>query len=142
LRPNQLFALSLERDLVATDRAKSILDAVTRNLLTPFGLRSLSPHDPDYHAQYRGDQYHRDAAYHRGVVWTWLLGAYVDAYLRIQGDGGNARSLLVPLRAQLSERGIGTLNEIYEADPPYRPVGCIAQAWSVGEVLRAWRATA
>ncbi|MCL4486928.1 MAG: amylo-alpha-1,6-glucosidase [Chloroflexi bacterium] len=142
LRPNQLFALSLGRDLVTVDRAKSILDVVTRYLLTPFGLRSLSPHDPDYHSQYRGDQFHRDGAYHQGIVWTWLLGTYVDAYLQVYGDRAHARSLLEPLRAQFGDGGIGTLNEIFEGEPPYLPVGCIAQAWSVAEALRAWRASA
>ncbi len=138
LRPNQLFALSLADDLVSPERAKAILDIVTRDLLTPFGLRTLSPRDPNYRAHYRGDQAARDAAYHQGIVWPWLIGAYVDAHLKVYGDRARERALLDALRAHLTEAGIGTLGEIFEADPPFRAAGCIAQAWSVAQVLRAW----
>ncbi len=142
LRPNQLFALSLADDLVAPERAKMILDLVTRNLLTPLGLRSLSPHDPNYHALYHGDQRARDAAYHQGIVWAWLIGAYVDAWLKIAPHDDRAvRVALDAFRAHLTDAGLGTLSEIFEAEPPDRAVGCIAQAWSVAEVLRAWRVT-
>jgi predicted glycogen debranching enzyme len=135
-RPNQLFALSLADDLVVPARAKWILEVVTRDLLTPFGLRSLSPRHPNYRALYHGDQRERDAAYHQGIVWTWLIGAYVDAYLKVYGDCAQARVVLDAFRAHLAEAGIGTLSEIFESEPPFRPVGCIAQAWSVSEVLR------
>ncbi len=138
LRPNQLFALSLADDLVSPERAKSILDIVTRDLLTPFGLRTLSPRDPNYHAHYRGDQAERDAAYHQGTVWPWLIGAYVDAHLKVYGDRARARALLDAFPAHLGEAGLGTIGEIFEADPPFRAAGCIAQAWSVAQVLRAW----
>jgi predicted glycogen debranching enzyme len=136
LRPNQLFALSLADDLIPLERAQSILDIVTRQLLTPLGLRSLSPRDPNYRALYRGDQHARDAAYHQGIVWGWLIGVYVDAHLHIYNDRSAARALLEPFRAHLSEAGLGSISEIFEAEPPFRPVGCIAQAWSVAEVLR------
>lgn len=138
LRPNQLFAISLADDLVSSERAKSILDIVTRDLLTPFGLRTLSPSDPNYHAHYHGDQAARDTAYHQGTVWPWLIGAYADAYLNVYGDRARARTLLDAFRAHLAEAGLGTIGEVFEAEPPFRAVGCIAQAWSVAEVLRAW----
>lgn len=140
LRPNQLFAITLADDLLSPERAKSVLDIVTNNLLTPFGLRSLSPHDPNYRSLYRGDQHQRDGAYHQGIVWAWLMGAYVDAYLKVYGDRTTARARLDEFRAHMSQAGIGTVSEIFEAEPPYGAVGCIAQAWSVAEVLRAWRA--
>ena len=136
LRPNQLFALSLADDLVSPARAKSILNIVTHSLLTPFGLRTLSPHDPDYQSLFRGDQHSRDAAYHQGIVWAWLIGAFADAHFKINSDGDAIRALLDPFVAHLSEAGIGSISEVFEAEPPYRPVGCIAQAWSVAEVLR------
>ncbi len=137
LRPNQLFAVSLADDLVSPERAKSILDLVTQNLLTSFGLRSLSPHDQHYTPLFRGDQHARDAAYHQGIVWGWLIGVYIDAYLKVYGDGAAARAMLEPFQAHLSQAGLGSISEVFEGDPPFRPVGCIAQAWSVAEVLRA-----
>ena len=142
LRPNQLFAISLAEDLVPPDRARSILSVASQFLLTPMGLRTLSPHDPDYHPLYRGDQRARDGAYHQGIVWAWLIGAYVDAHLKVHGDCGQARSVLADLASSLTTAGIGTLGEIFESEPPFRPVGCCAQAWSVAELLRAWRLTA
>jgi predicted glycogen debranching enzyme len=139
LRPNQIFALSLADDLVSSERAHSILQIFQRDLLTPAGLRTLSPLDPNFHPRFRGDQRERDGAYHRGIIWPWLIGAYVDACLKIGADPGAARPFFDNLPALLSEAGIGTLGEIHEALPPYRPVGCIAQAWSVAEALRAYR---
>ena len=139
LRPNQLFAISLADDLVPADRAKSALDVVSSFLLTPYGLRSLSPHDPNYRSVYRGDQRERDGAYHQGIVWAWLIGAYVDAHLKVYGDRAQARATLAAFRDLSSQAGVSTIAEIFESEPPYRPVGCIAQAWSVAEVLRAWR---
>jgi predicted glycogen debranching enzyme len=141
LRPNQVFAISLADGLVSADRAKSVLDVVSRFLLTPYGLRSLSPHDPNYRSLYRGDQHERDGAYHQGIVWAWLIGAYVDAYLKVYSDRAQARATLAAFRDVMTQAGIGTIAEIFESEPPYRPVGCIAQAWSIAEVLRAWRAT-
>ncbi len=110
-------------------------------LPTAPSLRSLAPSDPNYHALYHGDQRERDGAYHQGIVWAWLIGAYVDAHLRVYGNRAKARAALEPFRAHLNEAGIGTISEIFEAEPPYRAVGCIAQAWSIAEVLRAWRKT-
>jgi glycogen debranching enzyme len=110
---------------------------VTEHLLTPFGLRSLAPGHRDYKPVYSGDLRARDAAYHQGTVWAWLLGPYVDARLRVYPDRRAAHRLLTPFRDHLREAGIGTISEIFDAEPPYHPRGCIAQAWSVAEVLRA-----
>ena len=136
LRPNQLIALSLTYPLFEGSRAKTILDVATARLLTPFGLRTLDPDDPRYQRVYSGDQRARDAAYHMGMVWPWLLGPYLDAHRRIYNDRDAVRRLIEPFVAHLSEAGLGTISEIFEPEPPYRPVGCIAQAWSVAEILR------
>jgi predicted glycogen debranching enzyme len=136
LRPNQVIALALVYPLIERDRARCAFDAVTSKLLTPYGLRTLSPDDPRYQSSYEGDQRKRDTAYHMGMVWPWLMGPYLDAHLRITGDREGARLLLVPFLAHLSDAGLGTISEIFEPEPPYRPVGCISQAWSVAEILR------
>jgi predicted glycogen debranching enzyme len=137
LRPNQVLALSLTYPLLIDDaRAQQVLAVVTDRLLTPFGLRTLDPGDPRYLATYSGDQQHRDAAYHMGMVWPWLLGPHCDAHLRLHGDARAVRRLLQPFIAHLSEAGLGSISEIFEPEPPFRPVGCIAQAWSVAEILR------
>ncbi len=137
LRPNQILALSLAFPLLmAGDRARQVLAVVTDRLLTPFGLRTLDPRDPRYLAAYHGDQQHRDAAYHMGMVWPWLLGPYCDAHVRLNGDPQAVRGLLQPFIGHLSEAGLGSISEIFEPEPPFRPVGCIAQAWSVAEILR------
>jgi predicted glycogen debranching enzyme len=142
LRPNQLLAVALPYSPVSGDRARAVVDACARHLLTSFGLRSLSPDDPGYVGRYGGDQKQRDAAYHQGAVWAWLIGPFVDAYLRAYGRTPSAlavaRSYLAPFEMQLGANGLGTLAEVFEADPPFAPRGCIAQAWSVAEVLRAW----
>jgi glycogen debranching enzyme len=108
---------------------------VTKSLLTPYGLRTLSPADAGYQPRYQGDQRSRDAAYHMGMVWPWLLGPYLDACRRLDGDVATAR-VVEPFMAHLCDAGLGTISEIFEPEPPYRPVGCIAQAWSVAEILR------
>ncbi len=136
LRPNQLLALSLTYPLFEGPQARSALEAVTAHLLTPYGLRSLSPQDPRYQGHYRGDLRARDAAYHMGTVWPWLLGPYLDAHYRTYRDRRAVRRLLRPFEAHLTEAGLGTISEIFEGDAPHRPVGCIAQAWSVAEILR------
>lgn len=139
LRPNQIFALSLRRDLLAHAQARSVLNAVREHLFTPYGLRTLSPDDPAYIPHYRGDRRQRDAAYHMGTVWTWLLGPYFDAVASVEGlDAARAELLsIVPaLRRHLADAGLGTISEIFDPSPSYDPVGCIAQAWSVAEVLR------
>jgi glycogen debranching enzyme len=97
--------------------------------------------DPAYISYYGGDQSQRDGAYHQGTVWGWLIGPFVTAHLRIYGDPALARSYLMPLIRHLTDHGVGSISEIFDADPPFSPRGCIAQAWSVAELLRAWRAT-
>jgi glycogen debranching enzyme len=109
---------------------------VTAKLLTPYGLRTLSPDDPRYQASYQGDQRARDAAYHMGMAWPWLLGPYLDAHLRLNRNPEFVRRIVEPFDAHLRDAGLGTISEIFEPEPPYRPVGCIAQAWSVAEILR------
>ena len=136
LRPNQVIALGLVYPLIEGEPARRALDVVTAKLLTPYGLRTLSRDDPRYLSSYRGDQRARDAAYHMGLVWPWLLGPYLDAKQRLDGEGPTVRRLLEPFTAHLLDAGLGTISEIFESEPPYRPVGCIAQAWSVAEVLR------
>ena len=136
LRPNQVLAFSLVYPMIDGDRARQALDVVSAQLLTPYGLRTLSREDPRYQSVYRGDPRARDAAYHMGMVWPWLLGPYLDAHLRIHDDRAVIRRLLEPFESHLAEAGLGTISEIFEPEPPYRPVGCIAQAWSVAEVLR------
>jgi predicted glycogen debranching enzyme len=136
LRPNQVIALGLVYPLIEGKPARCALDVVTKKLLTPYGLRTLSPDDARYQSSYRGGQRDRDAAYHMGMVWPWLLGPYLDAHRRIDGDRATVGRLLEPFNEHLTEAGLGTISEIFEPEPPYRPVGCIAQAWSVSEILR------
>jgi len=139
LRPNQLLALSLPFPLLEGARAESILRVVERRLLTPVGLRTLSPDDPRYCPRYGGGPGERDAAYHQGTVWSWLLGPYLTALVRVRGEAGReqAREVLARFAAHLGEAGVGSISEIFDAEPPHAPRGCIAQAWSVAEVLRA-----
>ncbi len=134
-RPNQLLAFSLEHPILDTGRWRAILDVVTQRLLTPVGLRTLAPGSPDYQPRYDGDVRARDAAYHQGTVWPWLIGPYIDAWTRVHGGAAGARPLLDGLIRQL-EAGLGQIGEIFDAEPPHTPRGCIAQAWSVAEVLR------
>jgi predicted glycogen debranching enzyme len=136
LRPNQIFAVSLRFPVLEKARWKSVIDIVERKLLTPFGLRTLDPEDKDYRAFYRGDRQARDAAYHQGLVWPWLIGHFLDARRRVYG-AREAAPYLAAFERHLQDAGIGTISEIFEAEPPYMPRGCIAQAWSVAEVLRA-----
>jgi predicted glycogen debranching enzyme len=142
-RPNQLFSMTLDHPVLDEARWPAVLETVRAQLLTPVGLRSLSPSHPDYKSRYFGDLRARDAAYHQGTVWGWLIGPFVDAWLRVHpGDRAGARACLEGLVAHLDEFGVGSIAEIFDAAPPYTPRGCIAQAWSVAEVLRAWRRTA
>jgi predicted glycogen debranching enzyme len=138
IRPNQLFAISLPFPLFDDARAQEILGVCEAQLLTPVGLRTLSPTDPRYRGRLVGDQHSRDTAYHQGTVWPWLLGAYIDALLRYRGDAGfaSARALLANMSTHLGEAGLGTIGELFDGEAPHAPRGCIAQAWSVGEVLR------
>jgi predicted glycogen debranching enzyme len=140
-RPNQIFALSLRFPVLAERRWRPVVDAVAARLLTPYGLRTLAPGTPEYRRDYHGDLRTRDAAYHQGTVWPWLIGHFVDAWLRVYDDRARARAMLAALPDHLGFAGIGSVSEICDAEPPFRPRGCIAQAWSVAEVLRAWQAT-
>ena len=141
IRPNQLFAVSLHHSMVPVPLARRVLAAVEEHLLTPYGLRTLSPKDPAYRGRYEGGPAARDEAYHQGTVWPWLLGPYVSAFLRTHGNGPVARAkmraVLEPLRAFVLGGGLGQVPEIFDGDEPQLPRGCTAQAWSVAEVLRA-----
>jgi predicted glycogen debranching enzyme len=142
-RPNQILALSLPHPVLAPERWQAVFDTVRQRLLTPVGLRSLAPGDPDYKPTYDGDLRARDAAYHQGTVWAWLIGPFVDARLRLHpGDLAGAHALLAGFVPHLGEGCLGTIAEIFDAEEPWTPRGCVAQAWSVAEVLRAWIATA
>jgi len=136
IRPNQLFAISLPNPVLDPQRWPSVLDVVERELVTPVGLRSLSPHHPDFKPSYRGDLLARDAAYHQGTVWSWLIGPYVDALLRVRKDVTGARRALDGLIAHLGANCIGYVSEVFDAEPPFTPGGCVAQAWGVAELLR------
>jgi predicted glycogen debranching enzyme len=143
LRPNQLFSFSLSYPVLEPTRWKDVLDVVQKQLVTPYGLRSLGPGHPDYKPQYYGDLRSRDAAYHQGTVWAWLIGPFIDAWLRVYPDDfEKARNLLEAFAAHLGEACIGSINEVFDADQPFIPRGCVAQAWSVAEVLRCWAKTA
>jgi len=141
LRPNQLFAVSLPYSPLASEQQRAVVEVCARHLLTSHGLRSLAPDDPAYVGHYGGNQRRRDTAYHQGTVWSWLIGPFVSAHLRVYGDRELARSFLQPLLHHLADHGVGSISEIFDGDPPFTPHGCIAQAWSVAEVLRAWQET-
>jgi len=141
IRPNQIFAVSLPYSPLSADRQTAVVDTVREHLLTPLGLRTLSPQDPDYHGRYEGDLQQRDRAYHQGTVWAWLIGPFIEAYLKVNaGDAsapGQAAEWLAGLDAHIPQAGVGYVSEIFDGDPPHRHDGCIAQAWSVAELLRA-----
>jgi predicted glycogen debranching enzyme len=141
VRPNQIFALSLAHPILERIRWTSVVQSVTEQLLTRFGLRTLAPGHRDYCRDYHGDLRTRDAAYHQGTVWPWLLGHFVDAHRRAGGTAEEARPLLTQFAAHLRDAGIGSISEVFDAESPFRARGCIAQAWSVAEILRAWLAT-
>jgi predicted glycogen debranching enzyme len=138
LRPNQIFAVSLPASPLGPEQQRGVVDSCERYLLTTPGLRSLDPRDRDYRGIYFGDQYLRDTSYHQGIVWGWLKGHFIQAHLRVYGDLGRAESLLRPFDDLIRHIGVGSLSEINDGDPPMTPKGCIAQAWSVAEVLRVW----
>jgi glycogen debranching enzyme len=141
LRPNQIFAVSLAESPLSPEQQKAVVDVCARRLLTSHGLRSLAQGEPGYLGHYGGSPYERDGAYHQGTVWGWLLGPFVLAHLRVYGDRKAAESFLEPMGTQITASGLGTLGEIFDGDAPFPSRGCIAQAWTVGEVLRAWRMT-
>jgi predicted glycogen debranching enzyme len=143
LRPNQLLAVSLPHPVLERARWQPVLRAVCDRLATPFGLRSLAPGHPDYKPRYDGDLRARDAAYHQGTVWGWLVGPFVDAWEKtLPDDRAGARGRLHGLEAELANACVGTISEIFDAEPPYTPRGCAAQAWSVAEAIRALVLTA
>lgn len=145
IRPNQIFAVSLAHSPLSQARQQAVLRCVERELLTPYGLRSLSPHHPSYRGRYEGGPFDRDSVYHQGTVWGWLIGPFVEAYLRVHKFSNHAkkqmRKQLRPLLEHLQTAGIGSISEIFDGDSPHTPRGCIAQAWSVSELLRAWHLT-
>ncbi|HZU34822.1 MAG TPA: amylo-alpha-1,6-glucosidase, partial [Gemmataceae bacterium] len=138
-RPNQVLALSLDYPVLERSRWEAVLQVVTSRLLTPVGLRSLAPGSPDYKPKYFGDLRSRDAAYHQGTVWAWLIGPFIDAWQRVHPEQpAQARRFLDGFVPELSDACLGTISEIFDAEAPFTPRGCIAQAWSVAEVLRTW----
>jgi predicted glycogen debranching enzyme len=141
LRPNQIFTVSLPESPLTPAQQMSVVDACGRILLTSHGLRSLCADHPQYKGKYSGNQYQRDSAYHQGTVWGWLLGPFVVAHLRVYKNPEQARQFLEPMANHLTTHGLGSLSEIFDGDAPMTPRGCIAQAWTVAEVLRAWLAT-
>ncbi len=138
VRPNMVMAASLPYTMLTIDQMKRMLDIVSRMLVTPRGLRTLSPSEEGYKGLYCGDQKTRDRAYHQGTVWPWLIGPFCDGWLRVYGESGVARvrKLIMGFEETLTEAGISTVSEIYDGDPPHSPRGAISQAWSVGEILR------
>ena len=127
--------------MLPEDKARSVVEVVERELLTPAGLRTIARGDRNYRAHYEGNPWERDSAYHQGTVWPWLLGPFVSAYLKVNGDSAETRNecarMLEPLRSHLREAGLGQISEIFDADAPHNARGCFAQAWSVAEILKA-----
>jgi glycogen debranching enzyme len=138
-RPNQILAIALDHPVLTRQRWEPVMRTVRDRLLTPVGLRSLAPGDPDYKSKYFGDLRARDAAYHQGTVWAWLVGPFVDAWLKVYPDDtAGAKRAVDAFRDHLDDACIGSIGEVFDAEPPFTPRGCIAQAWSVAEVLRIW----
>ncbi|HKQ51524.1 MAG TPA: amylo-alpha-1,6-glucosidase [Pyrinomonadaceae bacterium] len=141
IRPNQIFAASLAHSMLDAERVRRVVEKVERDLLTPYGLRSLAPEDAEYRPRYEGDSWSRDGAYHQGTVWAWLMGPFVTAYLKAHGRSpeslARGAELLLKFKEHLSEAGLGQVSEIFDAEAPHTPRGCVAQAWSVAELLRA-----
>jgi predicted glycogen debranching enzyme len=143
IRPNQIFAVSLPFSPLDVSMQKAVVSCVEGNHLTPYGLRTLAASDSKYKGKYQGDTRERDSAYHQGTVWPWLIGGFIEAYLKVNGYSKQSKKIcddwLEPLIEHFNNDGcIGSINEVFDGDPPYRPGGTFAQAWSVAEVLRAW----
>ncbi|HET7001256.1 MAG TPA: amylo-alpha-1,6-glucosidase, partial [Puia sp.] len=138
IRPNQVFALSLPFHLTDGEKARSVINIIRSKLYTPVGLRSLSPDDPEYKGHYGGNTLLRDSAYHQGTVWSWLLGPFIEAGMKTEGETfkREAFEMIVQMANHLNEACIGTVSEIFDGDAPHHPRGCVAQAWSVAEILR------
>jgi predicted glycogen debranching enzyme len=141
LRPNQIYAVAFPGELLEEGQASRVVEVVREKLLTPVGLRTLAPDDPQYRPRYEGGVHSRDGAYHQGTVWPFLLGPFVTAWVKVHGGTAGARrqarDFLDGLEAHLSEACLGQVSEIFDAEAPHRPRGCCAQAWSVAEPLRA-----
>ena len=140
LRPNQIFAVSLPDTGLSAEQQRAVVDVCARELLTSFGLRSLGRNEAGYRGRYAGDPTTRDETYHQGTVWGWLLGPFALAHFRVYENAGDALTFLKPMFGHITAAGLGTASEIFDGDPPFTPNGCVAQAWTVGETLRAWRA--
>ena len=138
VRPNQIFAVSLPFCVLAPDRMRAVVDTCARDLLTSHGLRSLAPDDPAYVGRYAGNAWERDAAYHQGTVWSWLLGPFARAHYRVYGDARRAQEFLAPMAQHLAAACMGSISEVFDGDAPHAARGCFAQAWSVAEMLRSW----
>jgi len=138
IRPNQILAVSLPHSPLAPDQQRRVVALCGSRLLTSYGLRSLAAGHPDYKPHYTGDPWHRDGAYHQGAVWAWLLGHYALAEYRAYGDADLALRRLGAIRDHLFDAGLGTVSEIFEAEPPHNPCGAPSQAWSVACVIEAW----
>jgi glycogen debranching enzyme len=137
-----LFAISLDYPILAEERWERVTQVAKSKLLTPFGLRSLAPGDKDYKPRYDGDLRSRDAAYHQGTVWAWLIGPFIDAWLKVYPDDlETAHGFLEGFKSHLRSACVGSISEIFDAEPPFTPRGCCAQAWSVAEVLRCYAKT-
>jgi predicted glycogen debranching enzyme len=141
LRPNQIVAVSLPHSPLDPEQQEAVVDTCAAHLYTPGGLRSLAPGHPDYQSRYAGGREARDGAYHQGTVWSWLLGPFVKAHLRVYDDPARARSFLAPLRRHLADHGVGSVSELFDGTPPFTPRGTPAQAWGVAQLLEAWTAT-
>jgi glycogen debranching enzyme len=141
IRPNQIFAVSLRHSMLSATEAEQVVSVVERELWTPYGLRSLSPRDPNYVGRYAGGPRQRDEAYHQGTVWSWLMGPFITAYVKVHGGSTESRRRvgiwLSAFEEHLQDAGLGQISEIFDGDAPHEPHGCIAQAWSVAELLRA-----
>ena len=142
IRPNQIFAVSLPYSPLSRSQARSVVYKVWQELYTPYGLRSLGSSDPGFRGRYQGSQWERDAAYHQGTAWSWLIGHFITAYCRVNDHSQESREtagrLLAPFKDHLRDHGVGSISEIFDGDSPFMPRGCIAQAWGVAEVLRCW----
>jgi glycogen debranching enzyme len=144
IRPNQIFAVSLPFSPLSDEQQKSVVDVVQKELLTPYGLRTLNAGDSRYKGKYTGPQQQRDEAYHQGTVWPYLIGPFVESFLKVNGfsrkSKKKAAEFISPLLDHLAKDGcLGSVSEIFDGDPPHKPRGCITQAWSVAELLRAYQ---
>ena len=142
IRPNQIFAVSLEHTMLSEKHARAVVEKVRDLLLTPYGLRTLAQTDPNYRGRYGGNQFERDGAYHQGTVWPWLMGPFITAYVKVNANSVAAREQagdwLASLKGHFLDGAVGQISEVFGGDPPYRPGGCVAQAWSVAELLRSY----